>query len=95
MNGGDLFGRGAPGLHGLDHGVIDGEGKPDYVDNPENTPIDHEDTLPPMDDGKFVSEFKKWQEAVAAGVMEPADVLAAAASKYSLTEDQAAAIEAL
>ena len=75
---------------------IDGEGTPDYVDNPNNgAALDHEPALPPMPDGKFAAEFHKWQEAVAAGVMEPADVLAAAASKYSLTEDQAAAIEAL
>jgi len=79
-----------------DMGVIDGEGKADYVDNPEggNT-FDNEPELPPMSDAKFSAEFAKWKDAIDAGVMEPADVLAAATSKYSLTEDQAAAIESL
>ena len=80
-----------------DMAVIDGEGRADYLDNPENegATIEQSPELPAMTDEKFASEFKKWQEAVAAGVMEPAEILAAAASKYSLTEDQAAAIETL
>ena len=79
-----------------DMGVIDGEGRSDYVDNPENgNTFEQEPTLPPMSDTKFSAEFAKWKDAVEAGIMEPADVLAAATSKYSLTEDQAAAIESL
>ena len=51
--------------------------------------------LPPMPEDKFNTEMKKWAPAVEGGVMTAKEILAAAASKYTLTEQQASLIESL
>ena len=79
-----------------DMGVLNADGRADYLDASEDARfVETEPTLPAMSDEKFSSEFAKWQDAVASGVMEPAEIMAAAMSKYTLSEDQAAAIETL
>ena len=51
--------------------------------------------LPPMPEEKFNAEMKKWAPAVADGIMSAKEILAAASSKHTLTEQQASLIESL
>lgn len=51
--------------------------------------------LPAMPEDKFNAEMKKWAPAVEGGIMTPKEILAAANSKYTLTEQQASLIESL
>jgi hypothetical protein len=51
--------------------------------------------LQPMPEDKFNAEMKKWAPAVADGTLTVQEVLAAATSKYTLTEQQASLIESL
>lgn len=51
--------------------------------------------LPAMSVDKFNTEMKKWAPAVEGGIMTPKEILAAANSKYTLTEQQASLIESL
>lgn len=51
--------------------------------------------LPPMPEDKFNTEMKKWAPAVADGIMTTAQILAAARSKHTLTDQQSSLIESL
>lgn len=48
-----------------------------------------------MPDDKFKAELTKWREAVKAGKLKPAQIIAATLTKYVLTDDQKLAIEDL
>lgn len=52
-------------------------------------------TLPTMPEEKFNAEVKKWAAAVEGGIMTPKEILAAASSKFTLSEQQASIIESL
>ena len=68
----------------------------DTGDSPEKTVVPKEKpALPPMPEDKFNTEMRKWAPAVEGGVMTAKEILAAAASKYTLTEQQASLIESL
>ena len=51
--------------------------------------------LPAMPEDKFNAEMKKWAPAVESGTMTASEVLAAATSKYTLTEQQSSIIQSL
>lgn len=75
---------GEAGQHvAFDDGVIDITGEP--VD----------DGLPTMPADKFAVESKTWAKAIAAGKKTPVEIIATVSSKYTLTEEQRLAIEAM
>jgi recombination protein RecT len=82
-------GRGATIENGI---VIDPQGNDFYGDQGSDN---GRKELPAMPEDKFNAEMKKWAPAVADGTLTVQEVLAAATSKYTLTEQQAALIESL
>lgn len=89
-------------LFGITTALKEGDTTPEQafaVENGESRPADpappKEKTLPAMSEEKFNTEMKKWAPAVADGLMTPKEILAAASSKFALTEEQAALIESL
>ena len=79
-----------------DMGVIDGEGKANYVDNPEEgITIEQEaerqelrkSDKPACSDEQFEKSFPSWKKAVESG-KSPDDVIKTAESKYVLTDEQ-------
>lgn len=68
----------------------------DTGESPEKPVVPKEKpALPPMPEEKFNAEMKKWAPAVEGGIMTPKEILAAASSKYTLTEQQSSLIESL
>lgn len=53
------------------------------------------ESFPEMPAEKFNTEMTKWRESVKAGKLKPAQIIAAALSKYVLTDNQKLAIEDL
>ena len=90
-------------LRGLITAIKDGDITPEQAFSAENgeppaktnNKPSEKAPLPAMPEDKFNSEMKKWAPAVASGTMTASEVLAAANSKYTLTEQQASIIESL
>ena len=89
-------------LRGLITAIKDGDTTPEQAFAVENgdaqtkpAAAKEKPALPPMPEDKFNAEMKKWAPAVEGGVMTAKEIWAAAASKYTLTEQQASLIESL
>lgn len=52
-------------------------------------------TLPAMPAEKFAAESKGWEKVIAAGRKTPAEIIATVSTKYAMTDEQRAAIQAM
>lgn len=89
-------------LFGITTALKEGDTTPEQAFAAENGDARSDDpapskekTLPVMSEEKFNAEMKKWASAVSEGMMTPKEILAAASSKFALSEQQAALIESL
>lgn len=90
-------------LRGLITAIKDGDITPEQAFATENGDSPAKSTakpaekaaLPAMPEDKFNAEMKKWAPAVESGTMTASEVLAAATSKYTLTEQQSSIIQSL